>query len=195
MKQIIKNVVLVHGAFADGSGWEDVANILKGRDRPAVRAGGSGWPTATAGQSSLKPAIIRRFRRLSILPHSRWTMEKAAPRSSKPYRRPARGSSPTSDGYNRPLLRERALPGFSTADAPWLLARRQCDGVMCSMLLKLRVKAAWSQKPDSSATSTRDLLVRESRPLACSVRRLNEALMDRPAKTCPEAPREMTLRK
>jgi pimeloyl-ACP methyl ester carboxylesterase len=28
MKQV-KNVVLVHGAFADGSGWEDVANILK----------------------------------------------------------------------------------------------------------------------------------------------------------------------
>jgi pimeloyl-ACP methyl ester carboxylesterase len=29
MKQNIKNVVLVHGAFADGSGWEPVANILK----------------------------------------------------------------------------------------------------------------------------------------------------------------------
>jgi pimeloyl-ACP methyl ester carboxylesterase len=26
---VIKNVVLVHGAFADGSGWEPVANILK----------------------------------------------------------------------------------------------------------------------------------------------------------------------
>src|SRR5215469_7929669 len=25
----IKNVVLVHGAFADGSGWEAVADILK----------------------------------------------------------------------------------------------------------------------------------------------------------------------
>src|SRR5271154_304543 len=25
----IKNVVLVHGAFADGSGWKAVANILK----------------------------------------------------------------------------------------------------------------------------------------------------------------------
>src|SRR6201982_3348470 len=25
----VKNVVLVHGAFADGSGWETVANILK----------------------------------------------------------------------------------------------------------------------------------------------------------------------
>jgi pimeloyl-ACP methyl ester carboxylesterase len=26
---VIKNVVLVHGAFADGSGWEDVAKILR----------------------------------------------------------------------------------------------------------------------------------------------------------------------
>ena len=29
MTQQIKNVVLVHGAFADGSGWAPVANILK----------------------------------------------------------------------------------------------------------------------------------------------------------------------
>src|SRR5580692_3597242 len=29
MKQDIKNVVLVHGAFADGSGWKRVADILK----------------------------------------------------------------------------------------------------------------------------------------------------------------------
>ena len=29
MTQHIKNVVLVHGAFADGSGWEAVANILR----------------------------------------------------------------------------------------------------------------------------------------------------------------------
>jgi pimeloyl-ACP methyl ester carboxylesterase len=29
MKQSIKNVVLVHGAFADGSGWKRVADILK----------------------------------------------------------------------------------------------------------------------------------------------------------------------
>src|SRR5580704_15085209 len=29
MTQHIKNVVLVHGAFADGSGWEPVAQILK----------------------------------------------------------------------------------------------------------------------------------------------------------------------
>jgi len=29
MTQPIKNVVLVHGAFADGSGWKNVADILK----------------------------------------------------------------------------------------------------------------------------------------------------------------------
>ena len=29
VKQHIKNVVLVHGAFADGSGWKRVADILK----------------------------------------------------------------------------------------------------------------------------------------------------------------------
>src|ERR1700752_4266208 len=29
MAQQIKNVVLVHGAFADGSGWKTVADILK----------------------------------------------------------------------------------------------------------------------------------------------------------------------
>src|ERR1700726_3442974 len=29
MKEHIKNVVLVHGAFADGSGWKRVADILK----------------------------------------------------------------------------------------------------------------------------------------------------------------------
>ena len=31
MSQQIRSVVLVHGAFADGSGWEPVAKILKSR--------------------------------------------------------------------------------------------------------------------------------------------------------------------
>src|SRR5580700_9977878 len=74
------------------------------------------------------------------------------------------------NGCNRRLLLERALRGSSVAAARLLLARRQCDGVICSTRLKLRVKAAWSQKPDSNATSTRDLPVCESRPLACSTR-------------------------
>ena len=75
MKQQIKNVVLVHGAFADGSGWEAVAKILKndgykvsrgaasrdlvrrgpkvheGRDRCHGRARGLWSATAMAGPS------------------------------------------------------------------------------------------------------------------------------------------------
>ena len=73
MAQHIKNVVLVHGAFADGSGWEDVANILnkdgytvavvqhpetsyagreihEGGDRQTVRTGGSGGPQLRRGR-------------------------------------------------------------------------------------------------------------------------------------------------
>jgi hypothetical protein len=38
MKQHVKNIVLVHGAFADGSGWEPVASILR-RDGYKVSAG------------------------------------------------------------------------------------------------------------------------------------------------------------
>src|SRR6201998_124535 len=37
-KTSIKNVVLVHGAFADGSGWEAVAKILE-KDGYTVSAG------------------------------------------------------------------------------------------------------------------------------------------------------------
>ena len=68
MKQHVKNVVLVHGAFADGSGWKKVADTLKadgykvsvaqppetfvrrrpkihkGGDRRDGRSGGSGRP-------------------------------------------------------------------------------------------------------------------------------------------------------
>ncbi len=86
----IKNVVLVHGAFADGSGWEAVAGILKKdgytvsvvqhpetsyaddikftkavidrQSGPVVLVG-----TATAGPLSLKLATIQKLRRLFVL--------------------------------------------------------------------------------------------------------------------------------
>ena len=83
-------MVLVHGAFADGSGWEAVASILKNNgykvsvpqhpetsytddqkytkavidamDGPVVLI----EATVMAGPSSPRPAIIQRLRRLSI---------------------------------------------------------------------------------------------------------------------------------
>ena len=90
----IKNIVLVHGAFADGSGWEGVAEILKkdgytvsvvqhpetsyaddfryakdvidNQTGPVVLAG-----PAMADRSSPRPAIIRRSPPWSTSPLSR----------------------------------------------------------------------------------------------------------------------------
>ena len=82
MTKPIKNVVLVHGAFADGSGWEPVANILKNEgynvsvaqppetsyadDQKYTKAaidtmgGPVFWSaTVTVGPSSPRPAIIQ----------------------------------------------------------------------------------------------------------------------------------------
>src|SRR5438445_6747853 len=87
------NVVLVHGGFVDGSGWEDVHNILT-RDGHHVAvvqirrcrwpttssprgalltrrtAQSSWWATPMAEQLSPKPAMTRRLRDWSISRHS-----------------------------------------------------------------------------------------------------------------------------
>ena len=118
MKQHIQNVVLVHGAFADGSGWEPVAGILKSdgykilvaqppetsyaddqkytkaaidaMNGPVVLVGHS-----YAGPSSPRPAIIRRLQHLSISLHLHWMKAKAVRRSNRPCRRRQRRSSQT----------------------------------------------------------------------------------------------------
>src|SRR5277367_5497952 len=113
MRQRIKNVVLVHGAFADGSGWEPVANILKNdgykvsvvqhpetsyaEDQKYTKAAidAMDGPVVMVGPSSPRPAIIQRLRRLFILPHSRSMKGKVAPRSSKAYRKLPRHSNRT----------------------------------------------------------------------------------------------------
>jgi pimeloyl-ACP methyl ester carboxylesterase len=86
----IKNVVLVHGAFADGSGWKAVADILKADgykvsvaqppetsyadDQKYTKAAidAMGGPVVLVGHSyggpsSPKPAIIQTLQRLFIL--------------------------------------------------------------------------------------------------------------------------------
>src|ERR1700689_1516351 len=102
----IKNVVLVHGAFADGSGWEAVAKILEQdvyrvsvaqppepptpmtRNTPRPQstpwAGRSSWSaTVTAVPSSARPAMIQTLRHWSTLLHLRSMMVRAV-RQSKP---------------------------------------------------------------------------------------------------------------
>ena len=60
MKQHIKNVVLVHGAFADGSGWEAVAKILKN----------DGYKVSVAQPPETPTPTIRSIRRPQSMP---WT--------------------------------------------------------------------------------------------------------------------------
>ena len=114
----IKNVVLVHGAFADGSGWEAVAKILKkdgykvsvvqppetsyADDQKYTKAAidAMGGPVVLVGHSYGGSIIteagnIQTLRRLSILPHLRSTKVRAVRRSNRPCRKPPRHSRRT----------------------------------------------------------------------------------------------------
>ena len=117
-KHNIKNVVLVHGAFADGSGWEAVANILKNDgykvsvpqhpetsyadDQKYTKAAidAMGGPVVLVGHSyggssSLRLAIIQTLQRLFILPHLHSMKVRAVRRSKRPCRKRRRRSSRT----------------------------------------------------------------------------------------------------
>ena len=118
MKQHVKNVVLVHGAFADGSGWEAVATILMkdgykvsvaqppetsyAEDQKCTKAAidAMGGPVVLVGHKLRRvhhrprPAIIQALLRLSISPHLHSMKGRAAHRSNKPCRKRLRRSSP-----------------------------------------------------------------------------------------------------
>jgi hypothetical protein len=127
VKQHIKNVVLVHGAFADGSGWKRVADILKNDGykvsvaqpprlptpttkstrRPQSTPWAAQWfwsATATAGPSSPRPAIIQTLRRLSISPPLLSMKVRAVRRSN----RPAASVQGVQAGQQRALVDRRA---------------------------------------------------------------------------------------
>jgi len=69
VKQQIKNVVLVHGAFADGSGWEPVATILK-RDGYKVSVAQPPETSYAEDQKFTKAAIDRMDGPVVLVGHS-----------------------------------------------------------------------------------------------------------------------------
>ena len=118
MKQHIQNVVLVHGAFADGSGWEPVAQILKkngykvsvaqppetsyAEDQKYTKAAidAMDGPVVLVGHSYGGSIITRRYwssklLRLYISPRLRSMKARAAHRSNRPYRKRPRHSGRT----------------------------------------------------------------------------------------------------
>jgi len=118
VSQHIENVVLVHGAFADGSGWKRVADILKhdgykvsvvqhpetsyADDQKYTKAAidAMGGPvTATVDLLSPRPAIIRTLQRWFILPLLRSMKVRAVRRSKRLCRKPPRRSTLTATGF------------------------------------------------------------------------------------------------
>src|SRR5689334_18519094 len=65
----VKNVVLVHGAFADGSGWEAVANILK-KDGYTVSVVQHPETSFAEDVKFTKPAIDRQSGPVVLVGHS-----------------------------------------------------------------------------------------------------------------------------
>jgi hypothetical protein len=122
VKQHIKNVVLVHGAFADGSGWKSVADILKNDGyrvsvaqppetsyaddqkytKAAIDAMGGPvfWSAIVmAGPSSPRPEIIQTSRRWSILLHLLSMKVRAVHRSKPRCRKHPRRLKRTAMGF------------------------------------------------------------------------------------------------
>jgi pimeloyl-ACP methyl ester carboxylesterase len=118
----IKNVVLVHGAFADGSGWDAVAKILEkdgykvsvaqppetsyADDQKYTKAAidAMGGPVVLVGHSYGGSIIteagnIQTLRRWSISPPLRSMKVRAVRRSKRPCRKPPRHSSRIATGW------------------------------------------------------------------------------------------------
>jgi hypothetical protein len=147
VKQHVKNVVLVHGAFADGSGWKRVADILKNDgykvsvaqppetsyadDQKYTKAAidAMGGPVVLVGHSyggplSPRPAIIQTSRRLSILPRLLSMKVRVVRRSNRPCHKRQRRSRRTATGSGR-----------STRRISWPTSQRTFHGMKLSSWL------------------------------------------------------------
>src|SRR5258708_32004106 len=91
---VIKNVVLVHGAFADGSGWEAVANILK-NDGYKVSVAQPPETSYAADQKYTKAAIDAMGGPVVLVGHS-YGGSATTPTSHKPHLSPPAPFSSTS---------------------------------------------------------------------------------------------------
>ena len=89
----VKAIVLVHGGFVDGSGWEEVYKILKKAGYTVSVVQNPTLATPTAERSSQKPATIQRSLGLFISRPLLWTTASPCrrlsriPRPALPYRR------------------------------------------------------------------------------------------------------------
>ncbi len=160
MTQQIKNVVLVHGAFADGSGWEPVANILKNDGYKVSVA----QPPETSYAEDVKytkaaidamdgPVVLVGHNIAAFAPdtgESPATIEQALPQASKAFK-------PDSDG-NWWIEQEHFAADFA-ADVPedkaWFMAVSQVPISTDSFTHQI-TSPAWKTKPTWYMVATAD---------------------------------------
>src|ERR1700678_4055018 len=180
VKQHIKNVVLVHGAFADGSGWKRVADILKtdgykvavlqepetsyaddqkyakaaldAMDGPVVLVGHSyGGSVLTEAGNHPKVAALVYIAAFALDEgESCASIEQAVPQASKAFK-------PDSNG-NWWIVEEQFAADFA-ADIPpekaWFMAISQVPISTDSFTHKV-TKPAWKSKPTWYMVATQD---------------------------------------
>jgi pimeloyl-ACP methyl ester carboxylesterase len=148
VKQHIKNVVLVHGAFADGSGWEAVASILK---RDGYKVSVAQPPeTSYAGNHPKVAALVYIAAFALDEGESCASIEQAVPQASKAFK-------PDSNG-NWWIDEEQFAADFA-ADIPpekaWFMAISQVPISTDSFTHKVR-NPAWKTKPTWYMVATED---------------------------------------
>jgi len=177
---VIKNVVLVHGAFADGSGWEAVANILKNdgykvsvpqhpetsyaddqkytkaaigaMDGPVVLVGHSyGGSVITEAGNHPKVAALVYIAAFALDEgESCASIEQALPQASKAF---------TPDGNNNWWIEQEHFAADFAADIPpekaWFMAISQVPISTDSFTHKV-TNPAWKNKPTWYMVATED---------------------------------------
>jgi pimeloyl-ACP methyl ester carboxylesterase len=151
----VKNVVLVHGAFADGSGWRRVAatnRILDRQSGPAVLVGHSygGAVITEAGNNSHVASLVY------VAAFAPDEGEKLGPLLGSIT--PAANSiAPTADGYL--LIDQAKFPADFAADLPAAEARFMAISqvpINGSILGTPITAPAWKTKPSYGIVATQD---------------------------------------
>jgi pimeloyl-ACP methyl ester carboxylesterase len=178
----VKTIVLVHGAFADGSGWKPVADILQGRgysvlivqepetsfaaDVAATRrvldkAGpcvlvGHSYGGMIITETGMHPDVRALVYVAAVQPDVGESLSDLADKMAPA----AKSIGPVGDGFL--AVNPDAFPNDFAADAPKEVARIMAISQVPVAAEALRAKAtiaAWKEKPSYAVVSTHDRMI------------------------------------
>ncbi|KAK6033584.1 hydrolase, alpha/beta domain protein [Ostertagia ostertagi] len=178
----VKNIILVHGAFADGSGWERVYNILTSKgynvsivqnpcsslqqdvaatnavlerqDGPAILVGHS-WGGTVITQAGMSPKVVRLVYINAFVPEVGETSGQLA--SSEPPAKDAAVLAPDAEGwlwYPKDKFHMGFAGDISREKAEFMYASQV--PIMATCFATPVTVAAWKTKPSYAVISTGD---------------------------------------